>query len=95
MQNLALVVKAKQVEVVAKAKGRAAGQAAKAKDKAKDKAEELKKSITGTHLTHKPLKDQGLAGQSGAPPRDANPSIKDPENPEIRAKASDFTQDLA
>ena len=91
MQNLALVVKAKQAEVVAKVKGRAAGQAAKAKDK----AEELKKSITGTHLTHKPLKDPGLVDQSGAPPRDANPSTKDPENPEIRAKASDFTQDLA
>jgi len=93
MQNLALVVKAKQAEVVAKAKGRAAGQAAKAKDK--DKAEGLKKSITGTHLTHKPLKDPELVDQSGAPPRDANPSIKDPKNPEIRAKASDFTQDLA
>ncbi len=88
MQNLALVVKGKQAEVVAKAKGRAAGQAAKDKDK--DKAEELKKSITGTHLTHKPLKDPGLVDQSGAPPRDANPSIKDLENPEIRAKASDF-----
>jgi hypothetical protein len=44
--------------VRAKAKGRAAEQAAKAKDK----AEELKKSIMDMHLTHKPLKDQGLAG---------------------------------
>ena len=91
MPNPAVAVKVKQVEVVAKAKDRAAGQAAKAKDR----AEEAKKSIMGTHLTHKPLKDQGLADQSGAPPRDANPSIKDPENPEIQAKASDFTQDLA
>ena len=91
MPNPAVAVKAKQVEVVAKARDRAAGQAAKAKDR----AQEAKKSIMGTHLTHKPLKDQGLVDQSGAPPRDANPSIKDPENPEIQAKASDFTQDLA
>ena len=91
MQILARAGKAKQVEVVAKAKGRAAEQAAKAKDK----AEELKKSIMDMHLTHKPLKDQGLVDQSGVPPRDANPLIKDPESPEIQAKASDFTQDLA
>ena len=90
MLNLA-AVKAKQVEVVAKAKDKGGGQAAKAKDR----AQEAKKSIMGTHLTHKPLKGQGLVDQSGAPPRDANPSIKDPENPEIQAKASDFTQDLA
>ena len=82
MQNRVVAVKARQAEVVAKAK-------------AKDRAQEAKKSIMGTHLTHNPLKDQGLVDQSGAPPRDANPSIKDPENPEIRAKASDFTQDLA
>jgi hypothetical protein len=91
MQNLALVAKVRQAEVVAKVKVRAAGQAAKAKDR----AGEVKKSIMGTHLTHNPLKDQGLADQSGVPLRDANPSIKDPENPEIQAKASDFTQDLA
>ena len=95
MLNLAVAVKAKQVEVVAKARDRdrdrAAGQAAKAKDR----AQEAKKSIMGTHLIHKPLKGQGLVDQSGVPPRDANPSIKDPENPEIQAKASDFTQDLA
>ena len=93
MQNLALAVKARQAGVVvkAKAKVKAAGQAAKAKDR----AQEAKKSIMGTHLTHNPLKGQGLADQSGVPPRDANPSIKGPENPEIRAKASDFTQDLA
>ena len=57
--------------------------------------EEVKKSIMGMPSPHNPLKDQGLVDQSGAPLRDANPSIKDPENPEIRAKASDFTQDLA
>ena len=91
MQNLALAVKARQAGVVVKVKVKAAGQAAKAKDR----AQEAKKSIMGTHLTHKPLKDQGLADQSGAPPRVANPSIKDPENPEIQAKASDFTQDFA
>jgi hypothetical protein len=90
MLNLA-AVKAKQVEVVARVKVRAAGQVAKAKVR----AEELRKSIMGTHLTHNPLKDQGLVDQSGAPPKDANPSIKGPENPEIQAKASDFTQDLA
>jgi hypothetical protein len=94
MLNLA-AVKAKQVEVVArvkaKAKDKGGGQAAKAKVR----AEELRKSIMGTHLTHNPLKDQGLVDQSGAPPKDANPSIKGPENPEIQAKASDFTQDLA
>ena len=91
MQNLARAVKAKQVEVVAKA--RAVGPAAK--DRAKDRAQEAKKSIMGTRLTHNPLKDPGLVDQSEAPPRDVNPSIKDPENPEIQAKASDFTQDLA
>ena len=73
-------VKARQEEVVAKAK---------------DRAEEVKKSIMGMHLIPNPLRDQVLVDQSGAPPRDANPSIKDPENPEIQAKASDFTQDLA
>ena len=91
MQNPALVVKVRQAEVVAKGRAKAAEQAAKAKVR----AEEVKKSITDTHLTHNPLKDLGLADQSGAPPKDANPSIKDPENPEIQAKASDFTQDLA
>ena len=84
MQNLALEVKARQAGVVVKVKA-----------KAKDRAQEAKKSIMGTHLTHNPLKDQGLVDQSGAPPRVANPSIKDPENPEIQAKASDFTQDFA
>ena len=93
MQNLARSVKAKQVEVVAKAKDRAVGLAVK--DRAKDRAQEAKKSIMGTHLTRNPLKDPGLVDQSEAPPRDVNPSIKDPENPEIQAKASDFTQDLA
>ena len=91
MQNLAAAVKARQAEVVAKVKVRAAGEAAKAKVR----AEELRKSIMGMHLTHNPLKAPGLVDQSGAPPKDANPSIKDPENPEIQAKASDFTQDLA
>jgi hypothetical protein len=94
MLNLA-AVKAKQVEVVArvkaKAKDKGGGQAAKAKGR----AQEAKKSIMGTHLTRNPLKGQGLVDQSGAPPKDANPSIKGPENPEIQAKASDFTQDLA
>ena len=90
MQNLA-AVKVRLAEVVAKAKGRAVGQAGKAKDR----AEEVKKFIMGMHLIPNPLRDQGLEDQSGAPPRDANPSIKDPENPEIQAKASDFTQDLA
>ena len=91
MQNLAAAVKVRQAEVVAKVKVRAAGEAAKAKVR----AEELRKSIMGMHLTHNPLKDPGLVDQSGAPPKDANLSIKDPENPEIQAKASDFTQDLA
>jgi hypothetical protein len=93
MQNQVVAVKARQAEVVAKAKDKdkVAGQAAKAKDR----AEELRKSIMGTHLTHNPLKDQGLVDQSGAPPKDVNLSIKGPENPEIQAKASDFTQDLA
>jgi hypothetical protein len=95
MQNLAVAVKVRQAEVVAKAKDRAVGQADKDKDKAKDRAQEAKKSIMGTHLTHNPLKDQGLVDQSGAPPRDANPSIKDRKSLEIQAKASDFTQDLA
>ena len=90
MQNPA-AVKAKQAEVVAKAKGRVVGQVVKAKGR----AAELKKSIMGMHLTHNPLKDQGLVDQSGVPPRDANHSIKGPENPEIQAKPSDFTQDLA
>jgi hypothetical protein len=92
MQNLA-AVKAKQAEDVAKAKDKAKGGGPAVK--AKDRAQEAKKSIMGTHLTHNPLKGQGLADQSGVPPRDANPTIKGPENPEIRAKASDFTQDLA
>ena len=91
MQNPVAVVKVRQVEVVARAKAKVAEQAALAKDR----AEEVKKSIMGTHLTHNPLKDLGLVDQSGAPPRDVNPSIKDPENPEIQAKPSDFTQDLA
>ena len=89
MRSLELAVKGKQVEVVARAKE--PDQAVKGPAP----VEEAKKSIMGTLLTHNPLKDQGLVDQSGAPPRDANPSIKDPENPEIRAKASDFTQDLA
>ena len=84
-------VKARQAEVVAKAKDKAVVQVAKAKGR----AEEVKKSIMGMHLTPNPRKGQGLVDQSGALLRDANPSIKDPENPEIRAKASDFTQDLA
>ena len=93
MPNPAVAVKAKQVEVVAKARDRdrAAGQAAKAKDR----AQEARKSIMATHLIPNPLRDQGQVDQSGAPPRDVNPSIKDPKNPEIQAKASDFTQDLA
>ena len=91
MQNRAVVVKARQAEAVAKGKGRAVGQAGKAKDR----AEEAKKSTMATHLIPNLLKDPGLVDQSGAPPRDANPSIKGPENPEIQAKASDFTQDLA
>jgi hypothetical protein len=85
------VVKARQVEVGAKAKDRAAEQAAKAKDR----AEEAKKSTMATHLTLNLLRGLGLADRSGALPRDVNPSIKDPENPEIQAKASDFTQVLA
>jgi len=93
MQNPVAVVKVRQAEVVAKArdKDKVAGRAAKAKDR----AEELRKSIMDMLLTHNPLKGQGLVDQSGAPPKDANPSIKGPENPEIQAKASDFTQDLA
>ena len=91
MPNPAVAVKAKQVEVVAKARDRAAGQAAKAKDR----AQEARKSIMATHLIPNPLRDPGQVDQSGALPRDVNPSIKDPKNPEIRAKASDFTQDLA
>ena len=92
MQN-PVAAKVRQAEVVAKAKVKvkAAGQAVRAKDR----AEELRKSIMDTHLTRNPLKDLGLVDQSGAPPKDANLSIKDPENPEIQAKASDFTQDLA
>ena len=89
MPNPAVAVKAKQVEVVAKARDRAAGQAAK------DRAQEARKSIMATHLIPNPLRDQGQVDQSGAPPRDVNPSIKDLKNPEIQAKASDFTQDLA
>jgi hypothetical protein len=84
-------VKARPAEVVAKAKDKAVGPAGKAKDR----AEEVKKSIMGMHLTPNPRKGQGLVDQSGALPRDANPSIKDPESREIQAKASDFTQDLA
>ena len=83
--------KVRQAEVAVRAKDRVAGQAAKAKDR----AQEAKKSIMGMHLTHSLLKDLGLAALSGEPPKDANPSTKDPENPEIQAKASDFTQDLA
>lgn len=91
MPNPAVAVKAKQAEVGAKAKVKAAGQAVKVKDR----AQEAKKFIMDTHLIPNPLKDLGLVDQSGAPPKDANLSIKDPENPEIQAKASDFTQDLA
>ena len=92
MQNLAVAaVKVRQAEGAVRAKAKAAGQA----DKAKDRAEEAKKSIMGTHLIPNPLRGPGLVDQSEAPPRDANPSIKDPENPEIQAKASDFTEDLA
>jgi hypothetical protein len=91
MPNPAVAVKAKEAEVGAKAKVKAAGQAVKVKDR----AQEAKKFIMDTHLIPNPLKDLGLVDQSGAPPKDANLSIKDPENPEIQAKASDFTQDLA
>ena len=91
MQNPAVVVKARPVGAVVKDKDKAVGPAGKAKDR----AEEVKKSIMGMHLTPNPLKDQGLVDQSGVPPRDANPLIKGPENREIQAKASDFTQDLA
>ena len=84
-------VKARQAEVVAKARVRAVGQAALAKDR----VEEAKKSIMATHLIPNPLRDQGLVDQSGALPKDENPSIKDLKNREIQAKASDFTQDLA
>ena len=90
MQNRA-VVKARQAEVVAKAKDRAVVQVAKAKGR----AEEAKKSTMATHLIPNPPKGQEPEDQSGAPPRDANPSIKDLKNREIQAKASDFTQDLA
>lgn len=90
MQNPA-AVKARQVEVGAKAKDRVAGQAVKAKDR----AEEAKKSIMATHLTPNPLRDLGLADRSGALPKDANPSIKGLKSREIQAKASDFTQVLA
>ena len=86
-----VVVKVRPAEVAAKDKDKAVAPAGKAKDR----AEEVKKSIMGMHLTPNPRKGQGLVDQSGALPRDANPSIKDPENPEIQAKASDFTQDLA
>jgi hypothetical protein len=85
------VVKARVVEVVVKDKDKAVAPAGKAKDK----AEEVKKSIMGMHLTPNPRKGQGLVDLSGVLPRDANPSIKGPENREIQAKASDFTQDLA
>lgn len=91
MPNPAVAVKAKEAEVGAKAKVKAAGQAVKVKDR----AQEAKKFIMDTHLIPNPLKDLGLVDQSEAPPKDANLSIKDPENPEIQAKASDFTQDLA
>jgi hypothetical protein len=90
MQNLA-AVKVRQAEVVAKAKGRADEPAVKVKDR----AEEAKKSTMATHLIPNLLKDQGLVDQSGALPKGANPSIKARKNPEIQAKASDFTQDLA
>ena len=93
MQNLAAVVKVRRAGVAVKAKAKAAAQAARAR--ARVRAEELRKSIMGTHLTRNPPKGLGLVDQSGAPPKDANPSIKGPENPEIQAKASDFTQDLA
>jgi len=92
MQNPAVVVKARPVGAVAKDKDKAVGPAA---GKAKDRAEEVKKSIMGMHLTPNPLKGQGLVDQSGAPPRDVNPSTRGLKNREIQAKASDFTQDLA
>lgn len=93
MQNPVVAAKVRQAEVVAKARAKvkAAGQAVRVKDR----AQEVKKSIMGTHLTHSLHKDLGLAALSGEPPKDANPSTKDPENLEIQAKASDFTQDLA
>ena len=59
------------------------------------RAEEAKKSTMATHLIPNPLKDREPEDQSGAPPRDASPSIKGLKNREIQAKASDFTQDLA
>ena len=91
MQNPAVVVKARPVGAVSKDKDKAVGPAGKVKDR----AEEVKKSIMGMHLTPNPLKGQGLVDQSGAPPRDVNPSTRGLKNREIQAKASDFTQDLA
>ena len=91
MPNPAAAVKARQAEVVAKAKDRAVGQVGKAKDR----AEEVKKSTMATHLIPNLPRDLGLADQSGALPKDANPSIKGLKNREIQAKASDFTQVLA
>lgn len=90
MQNPA-AVKARQAEVVARARDRAVGQAAKAKDR----AVEVKKCTMVTLLIPNLPRDLGLVDQSGAPPRDVNHSIRGLKNREIQAKASDFTQDLA
>ncbi len=91
MQNLALVVKVRQAEAVVKVRAKAAGQAARAKDR----AEEAKKSTMDMLLTHSLHRGLGLVDQSGALQKGENPLIRDPENPEIQAKASDLVEDLA
>jgi hypothetical protein len=89
MASLVLAVKVKQGVVAAK--GKALGRAVKALAL----VAELKKCTMAMPLIPNPLQAQVQVDLSGAHQKGENPSIRAPESPEIRLKASDLVEDLA
>jgi hypothetical protein len=89
MRNQGLVVKAKQVEVVAKARVRELEQAVKAQVPAAGP----KRYTMATHSIHNRLRDQAQADRSGELLKGENPLIGAQKSPVTQAKASDFAQE--
>jgi hypothetical protein len=89
MANPVRVVKVRLGVVVAK--GKALGLAVKALAP----VVEPKRCTTVMHLIPNPLQARVPVDPSGALQKGENPSIRGPESPEIRLKASDLVEDLA
>jgi hypothetical protein len=89
MASPGLAVRVKQGAVVVK--GKAPGRAVKAQAPVAGP----KKCTTAMPLIPNPLQARAQVDLNGALQKGENPSIRAPESPEIRLKASDLVEDLA